>query len=340
VSNITERSVISAAQSIAAAGGDEATGVLVGIGDDCAALEPEQGQRLVVTTDLLIEDVHFRRHYASPGDIGWKALAVNLSDIASMGGRPRWILLALACPPTTTALEIHAFYDGLRELATLHGVVLVGGDTSTSPAGWFVNVTVIGETPRPLLRSTACDGDVLAVTGSLGASAAGLAILTGLAGEQLDEATRHAIVSTHLRPQPRVREGRWLGDATGVTAMIDVSDGLAVDVAHIAEESRIGIEVDLTRVPISDATRHTAAAAGADPLRWATGGGEDYELLLTCAPGVFDDLRDGLAAATGTPLHAIGRATSALEGVRFVDADGSPAAVATGWQHFGSVPAR
>jgi thiamine-monophosphate kinase len=314
--------------------------VLVGIGDDCAALEPEPGQRLVVTTDLLIEDVHFRRRYASPGDIGWKALAVNLSDIASMGARPRWILLALACPPTTTDAEISAFYDALHALATLHAVVLVGGDTSTSPAGWLVNVTVIGETPRPLLRSTACDGDVIAVTGTLGASAAGLAMLVGSAGAPLDEATRHAIVAAHLRPQPRVREGRWLGDATGVTAMIDVSDGLAIDVAHLAEESRIGIEVDLTRVPISEATRHAAAAAGTDPLRWATGGGEDYELLLTCAPGVFDELRDGLAEATGTPLHAIGRVTSTLEGVRFVDADGNPAAVATGWQHFGSVQDR
>src|SRR5207253_1460994 len=155
----------------------QAPGVRVGIGDDCAVLEAPGGGLLVVTTDLLIEDVHFRRRYAEPADIGWKALAVNVSDIAAMGGRPRWAVVALACPAATTPDEIEAFYEGALALAREHGVAIVGGDTSSSPHGWFINVTLLGDAVRPVVRSTARVGDVIAVTGTLGRSAAGLAVL-------------------------------------------------------------------------------------------------------------------------------------------------------------------
>src|SRR5688572_1267021 len=141
-----------------------AAGVIVGIGDDCAVLEPAAGHRLLATTDLLLEDIHFRRRYAEPADIGWKSLAVNLSDIASMGGRPRWALVALACPAATTLDEVEAFYEGARDLASRHSVAIVGGDTTASPAGWLVNVTLLGDVVTPLLRSGARAGDVVAVT--------------------------------------------------------------------------------------------------------------------------------------------------------------------------------
>ncbi len=151
----------------------QGAGVRVGIGDDCAVLEPTPGTTLLATTDLLIEDVHFRRTYATPADIGWKAFAVNLSDIASMGGCPRWALVALACPSVTEVREVEAFYDAAGALADEYQVALVGGDTAASPNGWIINVTLLGETVHsPLLRSTARVGDVVAVTGPLGRSAA------------------------------------------------------------------------------------------------------------------------------------------------------------------------
>src|SRR5207247_2061468 len=189
-------------------------GVLVGIGDDCAVLEPTPGTQLIATTDLLIEDVHFRRRYADAADVGWKALAVNISDVASMGARARWALVALACPAGTTPEEIDAFYAGALALAREHGVAVVGGDTSSSPGGWFVNVTVLGETTRALLRSTARPGDVVAVTGTLGRSAAGLVLLErDHAPAAVDPDTAAEMTAAHLRPHPRVAEGRWLGTA-------------------------------------------------------------------------------------------------------------------------------
>ncbi len=328
---LTEASVIRAVRRRSAAG----PGVLVGIGDDCAVLEPAPGARLVATTDLLLEDVHFRRRYSEPADIGWKSVAVNLSDVASMGARPRWALVALACPASTRLDEIEAFYTGALALAGEHGVALVGGDTSSSPAGWFVNVTLLGETVHaPRLRAGARPGNVVAVTGTLGRSAAGLAALEraapppGVGSDALAE-----VIAAHLRPRPRVAEGLWLGDAAGVTAMMDLSDGLATDLAHVGEESCVGARVELEHVPVAASARQVAAGVDGDALAWATGGGEDYELLVVCEPGAFMRLSQGLARATGTPLTRVGVITAGA-GVAFVDSTGRERAVGQGYEHF------
>ncbi len=313
-----------------------APGVRVGIGDDCAVLEPDAGSLLLATTDLLIEDVHFRRRWATPNDIGWKSLAVNLSDIAAMGGRPRWALIALACPEAVGLDEAEAFYEGVQALASEHDVAIVGGDTAASPGGWIVNVTLLGEAARaPLTRSTARAGDVIAVTGSLGRSAAGLALLEATPAPRGVAAAAAADVTTaHLRPRPRTREGQWLAAAGGVTSMIDLSDGLATDLGHLCEESGLGARVELGRLPV-DATVHAIARAlDREALAWATGGGEDYELLLTCAPEAVERLAEGLAGTTGTPLSAVGEMTAAADGIRYLDAGGRAVPVRAGFEHF------
>jgi thiamine-monophosphate kinase len=260
---------------------------------------------------------------------------VNLSDVASMGAEPRWALIALACPPSTTAEEVDAFYEGLLALAAEHGVALVGGDTASSPAGWLINVTLLGETTRsPLLRSGARTGDVVAVTGTLGRSAAGLGLLARRqAPAGADAAILADAAAAHLRPRPRVAEGRWLGHAGGVTAMIDVSDGLVTDLQHIAEESGVGARVELGRIPIADATRRLATVLRGDAEEWATSGGEDYELLLTCAAAEYDRLARGLEEATGTRLTAVGEVTEAGP-VRFTDAAGREVRMRRGFEHF------
>jgi len=332
---ITERHVIQRVRQIMAG---DLSGVRIGIGDDAAVLKPKDGALLLATTDLLIEGTHFRRRYAEPGDIGWKALAVNLSDIAAMGGRPRWALIALGCPATTSLADVDAFFQGARQLAAEYQVAVVGGDTAASPAGWIVNVTLLGDiVGAPLLRSTARVGDVIAVTGPLGASRAGLAILersTPAAG--LPPAVLAEVTQAHLRPRPRVREGQWLASAGGVTAMIDLSDGLATDLGHIARESGVGAQIELPRVPVAESARRVAEALGHDAAAWATSGGEDYELLLTCERRALGRLSKGLEETTGARLTALGKVVSAHDGVRFVDGHGRPVTAEPGFEHFAS----
>ena len=319
---VTERGLIGEMRRLFQGG----AGVRLGIGDDCAVLEPTSGHALLATTDLLIEDVHFRRGYASPGDIGWKALAVNLSDVAAMGGRPRWALVALACPETVTSAEVLEFCEAMRALAVAHDVAIVGGDTSASPSGWIVNLTVLGETiASPKLRSGARAGDLTAVTGPLGRSAAGLALLeSGTEG-------RGDLARSHLRPVPRVREGQALGGIAGVTAMIDLSDGLASDLGRIAEESRVGARVELARLPIDDATHAAAARVATDATSWATSGGEDYELLVTVRPAARAE------ASAAASLTVIGEITAAGP-VEFLSAEGRSTALPPGFEHFTGRP--
>jgi thiamine-monophosphate kinase len=332
----SEAGVVATIRRLAAGGA--ARGVRVGIGDDCAVLTPTPGTLLVATTDLLLENVHFRRRWAEPADIGWKALAVNLSDIASMGADPRWALVALACPETTDDEEVEAFFEGMLALAALHDVAVVGGDTTASPAGWLVNVTLLAETAAPpVLRSSARPGHVVAVTGRLGRSAAGLALLeAGAAPPEIDPPLRADLVDAHLRPRPRVAEGRWLAREGSVGAMMDLSDGLATDLQRLTAESGVGARIEVERLPIDPATRRVADGLGADPVAWATGGGEDYELLLTCPPAAFERLADGLTAVSaGARPTAIGEIV-ATPRVTYVDVRGREVPVRRGFEHFSS----
>jgi thiamine-monophosphate kinase len=264
-------------------------------------------------------------------------MVVNLSDIAAMGGVPRWALVAAALPAAATVAEVDVFYSGLQGAAAPHGVVIVGGDTSASPDGWMINVTVLGEhSGSPKLRSTAAPGDVVAVTGTLGRSAAGLALLemAGATPPGLTDRAHEELTGAHLRPVARLSEGRWLAGQPGVHAMMDMSDGLVTDLGHICRESGVGARIMLDALPVAPAAREAASALAKDVLEWATGGGEDYELLFTCEPGVVDVLAAGLPRATGTAITVIGRIEHSEAAVTYVDARGGPVALGSGYQHF------
>lgn len=245
-------------------------GVIVGIGDDCAVLSPQEGQ-IIVTCDDLTEGVHFYPSI-SPQDLGWKALAVSLSDIAGMGGIASYSLLSLVLTPLLTEEWLSAFLQGWNELSEAFSVSLVGGNISQ---GEKVNITsiVIGFAEKPLLRSTAEEGDVLFVTGYLGDSAGGLLSLQkGLDFPDLRK--------KHLRPIPKLREGRALAEAGG-RAMIDISDGLAGDLQHLCRASGKGAVIWEGAIPLSDALKDLCRILGLSPLELALFGGEDYELLVS-----------------------------------------------------------
>ncbi len=269
-----------------------------GIGDDCAVLPVADGDALLFTADLLNEGVHFLRRATSARELGGKALAVNLSDIAAMGGRPVATLLSLALPPDAGETWAEEFMEGYRALSERYGVALVGGDTTRSGQGITINVTAIGRAPLSCIkrRSAAHPGDVLFTTGALGASGAGLRDL--LAG-RLD--TPAAV--EHRNPRPQVEEGLWLGMRREVHAMMDLSDGLASDLRHILDRSGVGAEVLLERVPVAE---------GSD-LQTAACGGEDYKLLLTADAEGAGRLADEFLKRFGSPLHPLGRITDTRE---------------------------
>jgi thiamine-monophosphate kinase len=259
-------------------------GVEVGIGDDAAVLVPTPGRRLVVTTDVLVEGRHFTASLEEPADWGWKAVAVNCSDVAAMGALPRWLVLALTIPEATPVRRLDQVYEGMCEACQAFAVDLVGGDTSRGPA-LSLAVTAVGEAERVVTRGGARPGDRLAVSGPLGAPAAGLALLQR-GGDDAAEllAAFPALAAAHRRPCPDLSAGPRLAGA-GATAMIDVSDGLAGDALHLAEASGTGLEIDQALVPVAPGVREAAELLRRDPVALALGGGEEFVLAVALPPG-------------------------------------------------------
>lgn len=299
-------------------------GVRLGIGDDCAVTDAPASGRNLTTTDLLVEGVHFDLTYTDPGALGHKSLAVNLSDIAAMGGVPRHVLLGLAIPPAIDVEFLDAFTASFLALADQHAVTLIGGDTCASPAGLLVSVTLIGEQApdRILTRGAAKPGDLVVVSGTVGDAALGLELLQGrllAAGDDTD-AVRFCL-DRHLRPMPRVALGRLLTNAGMVGAMIDLSDGILADLGHILTASNVGAHLEAAQLPISVAYRQLAARLPGTFWELALTGGEDYELLFTVPPERAADLTR-VQADAGVPLTVIGAITTA-PGLQISDSTGT-----------------
>ncbi len=261
----------------------------VGTGDDAAVLPISPQQQIVISTDLLVEDIHFTRKTSTPYDIGYKAAAANLSDIAAMGAIPTGIFVAIALPPSLTNQDWQEFYRGLAAPCKSHNVQLLGGDTSSSPTSLFIAITITGQVQpgHILTRQGAKSGDLIYVSGTLGDSAAGL--------EYLKKCKRPPKISTlskpmyylvqrHLQPTARIALGQLLASQPYASAAMDLSDGLSGDLRHLCQQSQVGALIYRAKIPMSQQMQRYAKRIRVTPLNWSLHGGEDYELLFTIPP--------------------------------------------------------
>ena len=310
--------------------------LIVGPGDDAAVIVGERGAFQVLTTDALVEGVHFDRRFSTPADIGHKALAVNASDIAAMGGTAQIALLSLMLPDSTTVETVDGVLDGFLGLGARLKLALAGGNITRSPGPLIIDVTVMGfAKPRKVLtRGGGKPGDVLYVSGTIGAAAAGLDWLRVNESQRADPATKAIAdcVARHRRPEPRTRLGSALGRMRAASACMDLSDGLADAVHQIAEASGAGARIDAAKLPLHPGAVEWFAGTGCDPLERSIRGGDDYELLFSVPPRRRGRLRGVHHVIHGLSLTPVGELTSdrSIELVR----DGVAAALPAGFSHF------
>ncbi len=320
-------------------------GVVVGIGDDSAAVRLTKGLLLIATTDSLIEGIHFKSDTISSSQLGRKSVAVNVSDIAAMGGIPCYLLISIGIPPSLSVEYIDGFYDGIREATESYNVVVVGGDTFGSDNRLIISITILGEIEEEYLvrRRGAKVGDKIFVTGSLGDSALGLEILeSGISDNRPVKATQRTIhideiISRHILPTPRLEEGRLLATKRLASAMIDTSDGLASDLRRICEESAVGARIYLKKIPISEAVNDIAFSRDKSPFDYALYGGEDYELLFTVREDMVADMPrhwEGMK----NPIKEIGEIIEEDEGILIIDeAHNISPLTREGYDHFSGI---
>ncbi|HEY3580702.1 MAG TPA: thiamine-phosphate kinase [Pyrinomonadaceae bacterium] len=310
------------------------------IGDDAAVFQTAAGKETVITADLLIEDIDFRRTTAPPGLLGHKALAVSLSDIAAMGARPRWSLISIGVPEDVWETEfVDQFYEGLTSLANRYDVKLIGGDTSRTPDKIVIDSIVIGECNlgQAVNRVGAQTGDQIFVTGSLGGAAAGLRLIergAHLAEQNLaDEDSQKIdhVLLRQLRPDPRVGWGMVLGEERLATSMIDISDGLSSDLNHLCRESSVGALIESSLLPIDHQVVELCGRRALDPLQLALHGGEDFELLFTVKPG---DVARLPRRVDGVGLTRIGEVRKEGDGVKISEGSRVWELNPGGWKHF------
>jgi len=331
----SEFDFIAALKQRVAASGLKSESLIAALGDDAAVFRSSAGKETVISADLLVEDIDFRRTTTPPFLLGHKALAVSLSDIAAMGARPLWSLISIGVPEDVWQTEfVNHFYDGLLELANHYGVQLIGGDTSRTNESIVIDSVVVGEcaTGKAVMRSGATPGDQIFVTGSLGAAAAGLRLIergAHLADE--DSQKLDHVLIRQLRPEPRVGWGIVLGEERLATSMIDLSDGLSSDLNHLCEASGVGALIDSSLLPIHNRVVELCGRRALDPLQLALHGGEDFELLFTVKTA---DVARLPRRVDGVELKRIGEVSKASDGVRISEGPRIWDLKPGGWKHF------
>jgi len=335
-----EREFIDALRRRVKAETSRSSSLVAGIGDDAAVFRSTAGKDTVITADLLVEDIDFRRTTTPPFLLGHKALAVSLSDVAAMGSRPMWSMVSVGVPEDVWQTDfVDRLYDGLLELANRYGVQLIGGDTSRTTENIVIDSIVVGEcaSEMSVLRTGAGAGDQIFVTGSLGAAAAGLRLIergAHLAEQNLadeDSQKLDHMLLRQLRPEPRVGWGIVLGEEHLATSMIDLSDGLSSDLNNLCSASGVGALIDSSQLPVDETVIELCGRRALDPLQLALHGGEDFELLFTVKPA---DVARLPRRVDGVGIKRIGEITSASEGIRISEGARIWELKPGGWKHF------
>ncbi len=306
-------------------------GIIKAIGDDCAVIKSPDGSAILLTTDMLVEGVHFQRQYMSPFLLGRKSLAVNISDIAAMGGIPKEALIAIAIPEETEIEFLDGLYDGIKSIAAEYDINLLGGDTVSSPKNLVISITLIGEAPEDevLYRSGAAIGDVIFLTGAVGSSAAGLDI----AVEKRPFDKKDLLPAAHFDPVPHIKAGRIIAASKIANSLIDVSDGVSSDLRHICEESGVGAIIEFDKVPLTGPFREYCEKYGLALEELALHGGEDYVLLGTVPEKSVGTLEETLKSQDCS-FSPIGRITEE-KGIRVQYDDGRIQEIDdSGFDHF------
>jgi len=305
--------------------------VIKGIGDDCSVYRSTRDLVTLFTTDMLIEDIHFQRAVTPPDKLGRKSIAVNLSDIAAMGGSPKEALISIAIPDRVPVEYLDSVYEGMKSMAREFDVNLLGGDTTSSPSHLVINVALVGEAREQeiLYRSGAERDDVIFLTGPVGSAAAGLDLLL----ENRSFSGREALLDAHLDPHPHVEAGRIISGQRVAHSLIDVSDGLAGDLGHICAESGVGAVIEEGKMPTTELFRAYCERFKLDPVPLTINVGEDYVLLGTVPEKAESKLEKALRAG-GCDYFPIGKIV-AEPGLRLLARDGSVRAIKpSGWNHF------
>lgn len=308
--------------------------IVKAIGDDAAAFRSDPDDLSLITTDLLVERIHFYRKAISGFDLGYKSLAVNLSDIAAMGGTAREAFISIAIPHDCPLDYLEDIYEGMKHLAAKFDVNILGGDTTSSQIDLIINIVVHGTVAENemLCRDAAQTGDIVCSTGYLGESKAGLHFILNQISADSDEDKQ--LLKAHLLPEPHLEEGRFLARQPGVHAAIDTSDGLSSDLGHIAEDSKVGARLFAEKIPVSQNLKNFCTRFGFDPVTYALAGGEDYTLLCTIAPETAVEVASGFQKKFNRPLFRIGEITDTHR-MELVYPDGRRSAFsASGWDHF------
>lgn len=287
------------------------TSSVVGIGDDCAVIPGEQGMAWLITTDALVEGVHFLKEEISAKDLGYKTIAVNVSDIAAMGGQPNYAFLSIALPKETDGTWMWDLIQGLKEACEKWNILLLGGDTVGSKRDLFLNLTLVGSAMKERIkyRHQAEEGDLICVSGYLGDSRGGLKSLQEKIAKTED--VEH-LLHAHFHPEPNPTQGVWLAAQKGVHAMMDISDGLDCDLTRLLKSSQKGAVIETSTLPLSAPLERAALEYGWDTLELALAGGEDYCLLFTVSADDFESIQHSFQNAFGSPLFTIGHITNQL----------------------------